>query len=390
MKVILMVFLMLAGSASVFSQQVSTAFSKASQSFDVKTLSLASATVSLGGDYSDAKINPAGIGTEGILNLSVDVDFFINTVRVEHQQYSLEGDYKFGKSAISFSTQLINSGEQVITTQPLPYQYKFQNKELFLKAGYAYSINEKLSLGMALNYLYSGEASGTSVSAELVEPVDTWSVDLGVQYQFSRKIEPGILKPSFGLALTNFGNGVNYYGGKSTSPLPIRLQAGAGFTFISNQKRSDRNIFELRVLQNVSNSLAQMERRETNSSFYLEAMNPFKALVKSWGNYEYFDGQKRVKSSLSEQISWHSGVEVKFVETFAVRWGLRKAGKYEEDRSYQSLGLGIDLFYMVLDYAFVFDKSDYRNFMEGGWWQLTGRIPLDGSRPDSILLDLFK
>jgi hypothetical protein len=382
MKVILMVFLMLKGSTSVFSQQVITGFSLSSQNVDTKSLSLGSATVSLEDGYGSMFINPAGIGKDGVFQVSPDFNSLRHPYAIAYNNYQLAGTYDLNKSKIGISIQGFRTGGQLKTIYfSERMNYKFRNTEV----AYSYELNSNLKIGASINHLFSGESGGTLISAQNVDPVHSWSFDLGLQYEFSREAEVGMLKPSFGLALTNFGKGVNYYGGSSTSPLPTRLQAGAGLTFISSQKRNDRNIFEIRVLQNVSNTLAQMERRETNSGFYLEAMNPLKALVKSWGNHDYFDGQNRIKSSLREQISWLSGAEVKFVETFAIRWGLRKAGKYEEDMSYQSLGLGIDLFYVVLDYAFVFDNPEYGDFLEGNHWQLTGRIPLDGSRPDSIL-----
>jgi hypothetical protein len=142
------------------------------------------------------------------------------------------------------------------------------------------------------------------------------------------------------------------------------------------------------VLQNASKIMARMDRKTSGSDTSFVAMNPFKALMKSWNNLEYFTGLGYTSVSAKDQLWWHSGIEVKFLETFSLRWGLEQAGKFEENLSYQSLGVGIDVFYVVLDYAFVLDNPD-SNFIEGGWWQLTGRIPLDGYRPKTILSEIF-
>ena len=390
MKVIVSVLLMLAGSTSLFAQLNITAFPMASRTFDVKSLSLGNAVVSLSGQYGDRQINPAGIGVEGVFQFSADYNRFTQPYRLTYDRYSFKGDYTFGNSAVSLSAQLFDSGGQItLLDNNESFQEKFNNEELFLKAGYAHSFNDNLSLGAALNYLYSGEAAGTTISAILVEPVHSWSVDLGMNYQFSRKITTGTIEPSFGMALTNFGKGGDYFGWDVSYPLPTKLQAGFGLAFTSSQKKYNRNVLEVRMMQNASKIMARLERRTSGGDTSFVAMNPFKALVKSWDGLEYFTGQGYKTISAKDQIWWHSGVEVKFLETFSLRWGLEQAGKFEEDLSYQSLGMGIDLFYVNLDYAFVFDNPNNNNFIEGDWWQLTGRIPLDGYRPKTILSEIF-
>ena len=396
MKVIISVLLMLVGSTSVLAQFANTAFPLSTQNFDVKSLSLGTATVSLGDGYGSMFVNPAGIGSDGVMQFSPDFNAFQHPYASAYKSYQLSGTYSSNKSMIGISTQGFRTGGQLKTIQYLEnMNYKFRNTELITKVAYSRQLENNLKLGAALNYLYSGEAAGTMISAQKVEPIHAWSLDLGLQYEFSRKFDIGTIKPSTGLALTNFGKGVNYFKGvdyynpDESYPLPTRLQAGVGLTFISSQKKNGHNFIEVRVLQNASKLMVRRESRVSDTDSYYVAMNPFKALVKSWGSYNYFDGRINRTINPKQQIWWHSGVEVKFVEALAVRWGLRKTGEFEEDMSYQSIGLGIDLFYVVLDYGVVFDNPEYGNFLEGSQWQLTGRIPLDGYQPKTILPEIF-
>ncbi|MEQ8523289.1 PorV/PorQ family protein [Gracilimonas sp.] len=392
MKVILSVFLMLAGSTSIIAQLNITAFPLPTQNFDVKSLSLGTATVSLSDGYGSIFVNPAGIGEDEVLKLSPDFNAFQHPYALDYKSYQLSGTYDVNKSTIGISIQGFRVGGQLVTTYYYEnMNYKFRNTELITKFAYARQFENNLKIGAALNYLYSGEAIGTMVSAQKVEPVYAWSMDLGLQHEFSMKYDFGTIKPSSGLALTNFGKGVNYFKGvdyynsERSSSLPTRLQAGVGFTFISLQKKNGYNFVELRVMQNASKLLVRRESRVNESGTYYVAMNPFKALASSWGSYNYYDGINNKVIEPEQQIWMHSGAEVKFMETVAIRWGLRKAGGFEADMSYQSLGFGLDLFYVVLDYAIVFDNPEYGNFLEGTQWQISGRIPLDGYRPDNIL-----
>lgn len=396
MKVILSVFLLVAGSTSIFAQLNITAFPLSTQKFDVKSLSLGTATVSLGDGYGSMFVNPAGMGENGVLQLSPDFNAFQHPYALAYKSYQLSGTYDVNKSRVGISIQGFKTGSQLVTTEYYENtDYKFQNTELITKVAFSHQLKNNIKLGAAVNYLYSGEAIGTMVSAQKVEPVHAWSVDLGMQYEISKKYGFGTIKPSSGLVLTNFGKGVNYFNGvdyynseRSTS-LPTRLQAGVGLTFISSEKKNGYNLVEVRVLQNASKLLVRRESKVNDSGTYHVAMNPFKALVNSWGSYEYYDGLSNRVIEPKQQIWWHSGAEVKFMEAVALRWGLRKTGEFEEEMSYQSLGFGVDLFYVVLDYAIVFDNPEYGNFLEGTQWQISGRIPLDGHRPDNILLKLF-
>ncbi len=59
---------------------------------------------------------------------------------------------------------------------------------------------------------------------------------------------------------------------------------------------------------------------------------------------------------------------------------------------FHTVGVGIDLYYLALDYAYISDNyadDNYGNYFNGSHWQLTGRIPLDGKTPDTILHHLF-
>lgn len=372
-----------------FAQLSLSAFPLASRNFDVKSLSLGNATVSLSGDDGNSQINPAGVGVDEVFQLSPDYSFFHQPNRLSYERFSLKGNYKLGQSAFSFSLENIDSGEQsTLMGYPTGFSYKFNNREVFVRAGYSYEFENNLRLGGSLNYLYGGEASGNEFTAIKTDAVNTWSIDLGLQYQFSRKIDDVLIQPNFGVALTNFGKPVSYFD-ENTSPMPTKLQTGLGVVLSSSSQVFQQNLFKVTLLQSASKILSRIEQKGSASNNRWEAMNPFKALVQAWSTYEYFDGQRTSSIKPQQQIWVQTGIDVEVLETFSIRWGYEHAGQAQQVLTYQSLGLGIDLFYVALDYAFVLRNADMMNYLQGHWWQLTGRIPLGRSTPNTLLHQLF-
>ncbi|WP_142455544.1 PorV/PorQ family protein [Gracilimonas mengyeensis] len=390
MKIIIVFLLMVFGcSRSSMAQLDRTAFPFSYLNTNVKSLSLGNATVSLN-TFGNEEINPAVIGEEGILQISPSWYNYVDYMEWKHR--GLKTNYRLGQSIFGFSFQRIAAGKQVETIHTslsFPFIHKIGNYDLDLSASYSHVFKNGLTIGVGVNYLYSSEASATTVSAEMVKPDDSWSVDLGANYQFPEaRFNDFALRPHLGVSLTDFGTPSDYIRSETEYPMPTTLRIGGGANIILNKKAYGRKVMEVSVLQNVSKILARIEIKSNENGLYADAMNPFKALIRSWGTYEYYDGYVRGKSDLSEQLWWHSGVELKLLEAIALRWGYQNAAKVEEPLSYRALGVGIDLYYLVFDYTHIKNDED-DNLLVGHHWQITGRIPLDGKRPDTILNVLF-
>ncbi len=390
MKYISAVLLMVLGwNTASFAQLDKAAFPFSYLSTSVKSLSLGNATVSLSGLYGDEQINPAITGEEGVLQVSPSWNNYSWPLKVIWKHRGLNANYRTGNSTFGLSLQRIEAGEQLtLALVNVPFIYKFNNYDMNVRANYSHSFQNGLTVGAGLNYLHSSEASGSSFPGQVIEAADNWSIDFGTNYQFSEiSFDRFSLQPHLGAALTDFGPPSHYFDSDSKQPMPITLRIGGGTNITLDKQLYGQQVVELKVMQNVSRILARMVEKPTENDVYYDAMNPFKALVKSWGTYEYGDFREK-KADFTEQIWWHSGVEATFLETFNIRWGYQKAGKVEEDLSYRALGAGIDLFYVVFDYTHI-KSTESENLFEGSHWQLTGRIPLDGYKPDCILNYLF-
>ena len=393
-SLIALLFVLFGVNNLVFAQLPITSFPFTSRNFDVQSLSLGSATVSLPDQNGNTRINPAGIGEKGVLQVSPNWSTLVVPQIDSFREYRMNVNYKFGNSAIAFRVQRMETGEhKPAFFYPTAFGQKFNSNDMFTSLSYSHSLKNNFRIGASLNYLYGGESTGSSISARKTEAVDTWSVDLGFQYEFSKRMDNLTLQPNFGMSLTNFGQPVEYFDPGTSDPLPTKLQAGVGMKLSSTNEVFDKKQFELTLLQNASKIMARTELKGTDSNLQFSAMNPFKALIRSWDNYIYFDGHNTITATPIEQIWWHSGVEIKWVETLSLRMGYEHAAKREERLSYWSVGAGLDLYYLVFDYAYLSDTyagDDYGDYFSGHHWQLTGRIPLNGNKPDTILNEFFK
>lgn len=388
---IALLFVLFGVNSLALAQMSITGFPITHESFNMKSLALGQATVSLSGKYGDENINPAGIGMEGNLQIRPNWNTYLHPLRLQLQNRGMSTNYSSGNSAIAFSVHRVETGES-ITSVGTYYSanFNYNTRDLYVIGTYAYNFQNGLRLGSSLNYMFSSQTTGSAISAQWREAVDTWSIDLGAQYQFSKiNLNSGSLKPTLGVALTDIGNPVSYTVSDYNNPLPMTLRAGVGIKFMAHKKTFGQHLAQFSILQNVSKVMVRNKLKSSENGVYYEAMNPLQALIQSWDDFDNYNGQKFETFKLIEQIWWHSGVEMKLLETFALRWGYQKAGKAEDDLSYYSLGLGLDLFYVNIDYTFI-DNKEKGNYLEGHHWQLTGRIPLDGNKPDTILHELFK
>jgi hypothetical protein len=262
-----------------------------------------------------------------------------------------------------------------------------------LKLSTAYIFDNGLRAGIGLSYLKSDIGDNQIYADREYIPATSFFVDLGVQYQkVYQKGEDWKLTPSFGTALTNFGQSVSYYDDEDTDPLPARLKIGTGLAVEYGEEIFGMK--SVRVLGSfaVSKLMVRQEKKaiENNgqSDTVYVAMNAFEALYRSWGTYTWYDGISYQEASLGEQLMFHSGIEVVFLETLALRFGYQKASEVNFPYTVQTGGFGIDLGYLAFDYTrFYYPKG--RLSEKGNTWNITARIPLGGNKPKSILNQFF-
>tara|TARA_R110000868_G_scaffold410693_6_gene699895 strand:+ start:18367 stop:19518 length:1152 start_codon:yes stop_codon:yes gene_type:complete len=359
-----------------------------------RSLALGNAVVSLSGKYGDYHINPAGVGLTNSIQVYGGRDY---PDGYGSGRTFLILNYGFKKSGFNLSLQKYQWEEQLtLVGSYKKLRGRFNSDEIFMNASYSYSFNPYLRAGIGINYIHTTQSSGSIYSQALTDDLKFFTVDLGFLYQGSSyKISMGSITPNAGFSISDFGKSQSYYSSGYGEPLPTTLRLGAGLTFESDKKVWNQHLIGSSVLFNTSKFTGRKELKGNEmDGYYYEAMPAFKALFNSWGTFEWNNGQQIKNYSLPEQIWLHSGIELTFLETFSLRFGRENAANEEEWLSYRSVGFGVDLYYISLDYTSIkLDSGEpnlYYNFYSGNHWQLTGRFPLKGKKPNTILTQILK
>lgn len=387
---LLVVFIL---SSTAVAQLRSTAFPFYRQTTNVKSLSLGNATVSLSDTYSDPKINPAGFG----MYKTVQLSWYSEEFYLGWKLSRISGNYRIDNSALAVSIQKYQAGEMYLIGYPPVVPFRLSDKELYLNAAFSHTFSNSLQAGFAINYASIGSASGTSIRPQKLNASRSIHVDLGIRYQMDNIYTKSLdIAPQFGFSLTNFGEPVEYLG-KNKDPLPATLRLGAGVKISTNKKLFERPLAEMTILQSASKILARKERVVTSTDTSYQAMGPLESLFNSWGSFEYFNGWRTVNVKPAEQIWFQTGIELGFLETIFIRFGHERADKTVDRISFNAIGAGLDFYYLAVDYGYVqmiddeyINYDPYESFLSKHHWQITGRIPLDGNRPETIIHHLFK
>lgn len=388
MKVILMVLLMLSSSTALFAQYRITAVNFILEPESIRSASLGNSLVAFEGYSGAHHLNPASLNHQNIPTLG----FIRNEQQVASQWtitwMSLYAGQTFGAMDIAVSYRSINSDP--------PNFNSTQNSEIneFLgNVTTSYSFGSGFRAGFGLNYIHSKHPENESINGQPIEPGKSWSADIGVQYQKERPLgENWSMTPMFGTSLTDFGGAVSYSDDNPGDPLPMKLRLGSGLKVESNKRIRGMSALGVNASLGFSKLMARKELKVTNNNGFADSsyvpMKPFKALFSSWDTYTWFDGMGENRATLREQIWTHVGLEFNFLETLSFRFGYQDGGKPNVTYDLTSFGIGLNLGYLQFDYI----QTAYtdRLYKEDSKWQLTGRIPLDGHRPNSILHELFK
>ncbi|RNC79594.1 MAG: hypothetical protein ED557_13800 [Balneola sp.] len=390
MKSLLTVFLLLCLSTFSYGQLGLTAFPFTIHNSNVRSLSLGNATVSLQGIDGDYHVNPAGIGVSNIVQVKGMYERF---GRGEHSIGLMGISYEVGRSSFGLSFRKLTQGGQILLEDRLRRIGRLAGEEHYISGVYNYRLSQGLRLGVGMNYMNANGSFSQAIATRL-DKVEGFSFDIGAVYENSFKLNNRhILRTSFGFSLTDFGAGLEYHTNRSTDPLPTILKIGTGLAYESNREWKGFNLFDVSLMTNVSKLLSRKELRISGSDTSFVALPPFRQLIESWEAYEFFNGQQNVSVGLKDQLWYHVGIEVTFLSALSLRFGFENAAEIEEDFSYRSFGLGIDLYYINFDYAYLhvieegaFNRGYYRH---GNHWSIRGRIPLNGKSERTLLELIF-
>ena len=251
----------------------------------------------------------------------------------------------------------------------------------------AYQLNRIVRVGAGLNLIKSqlggvmgdGPRRGTPRGLPLGTEFEatTVSLDLGVHARWQVDLQGATLTPMLGASLVGFGPTVSYSDSETADAqtMPLRLGAGAQLASAATW-RPGRPIWQASVYTGIRKELSGGEfSRNADGSQSFDPYGPFASLVKTWGAVER--GPNGGSVSATEQISRHLGLSVTGFGVFTLRYGQRFAPSPLTPEGYRAFGVGIDLYFVEVDYASTLSADD--SLEETTYIRITGRIPLNGS-----------
>ena len=379
-------------STSVFAQLFQTGYPAMALSSDVKTISLANANVAASGVLGDYHINPAGIGTDKTFELTpryqnYGIDAFL---------LSIDFNLKRGNSAISFSFKGNDNGAMYAMEYPQPQFVNWPGgSDAIFNTTYAYSFSNGLRLGAGINYYSLSYFSDSVLLFDNKNYYKGYTLDLGILYEKQIFEDSELsLDSGLGLSITDFGDSPGKVLNRYEFPVPTTLRLGGKVGLETIDKIYDLKIVQLDLMVGLSKIMVRTERAgNAENGFQLKTMPPFEALFKSWGTLKYFNRRDEKKAKTLQQIWVQSAVQMMFLETFSMRFGVENAAKAENFLDKITIGFGIDIYYLSIDYAWLYYSNGYSADVYspevGHHIQVTGRIPFDGYKPNSLLNKLF-
>ncbi|SMO94921.1 type IX secretion system outer membrane channel protein PorV [Gracilimonas mengyeensis] len=304
--------------------------------------------------------NPAGLAfqkggnqasithSNWLANFNVDDLFYDYLVG----RYYVEGIGTFG-AHITF----LNLGEQAETREDSPEIIsRFQSYEVAVGGSYGYEVSDNFAVGTSLRLIYSSLASGTTISAQKVNPGSSVAVDLSFLY----RTDPFDLggrnaRFSFGTNLANLGPGIQYTDNAQKDPLPTTLRFGWAFDI----DLDDEGINRLTIANDISKVMARTtpkytENPDGSTDTTRVAAGPIEALFKSWDSFtRNTGGGNMVEVGVLQQFMIGAGLEYWYNDQFALRSGYYYEDPNNGDREYITFGAGIRYNFIGVDFSYI-------------------------------------
>jgi hypothetical protein len=303
--------------------------------------------------------NPAGLAFQDETNqASITHSNWLANFNVSDLFYDqIVGKYYIeGIGTIGAHLTYLNMGEQVVTdeTGPEPIS-RFNSYELAFGASYGHKFSDNFAGGTSLRIIYSSLASGTSISAQKVNPGSSVAVDLSVLYRTDPFLVGGRdARFSFGTNLSNIGPGIQYTDNAQKDPLPTVLRFGWAFDL----DLDDEGINRITIANDISKIMARTKPvytadNEGNIDTSRVASGPIEALFDSWSSFKRFDGQNTIEVGLMQQFMIGAGLEYWYADQFALRSGYYFEDPQNGDREYITFGAGIRYNFLGVDFSYI-------------------------------------
>ncbi len=294
------------------------------------------------------KSQSVGISYTPYLSRLVDDIFLANityfTKNTERSAWGASLKY-FSLGDIQFNDLIANTIVQQGIERP---------NELTLDLSYGLRLNEKFSLAVAGRFIRSDLKLSSDVDAT---PASTLGVDIAAFYQgdpFDLGENKGRMR--YGVNISNIGPPLKYDEGGQKNFIPSNLRIGTGLDLIIDANNTLNFNLELNKLL-VPSPIAIIENGELQG--YQQPDIPFLK-----GIFESFNDAPGGLTEELKEITWATGIEYVFQDSFALRTGYFNESLEKGSRRFLTLGAGFRLDFATIDISYLFSTSKIRNPLE--------------------------
>ena len=226
--------------------------------------------------------------------------------------------------------------------------------ELTLDISYGLKLNEKFSLAVAGRFIRSDLKLSSDVDAT---PASTLGVDIATFYKgdvFDLGDNKGRMR--YGMNISNIGPRLKYDEGGQKNYIPTNLRIGTGLDLIIDANNTLNFNLEFNKLL-VPTPVAVIENGEIQGY-----QQPDITFLK--GIFESFNDAPGGFSEELKEITWATGIEYVFQDSFALRTGYFNESLEKGSRRFLTLGAGFRLDFANIDISYLFSTSKIRNPLE--------------------------
>lgn len=350
--------LLLSGATAAHAQQesntITTAVPFLTISPDSRSAALGDAGVALSPDANSAYHNVGKLGFQtNPYGLSASYSPWLRSVTDDMSISSISGYKKFGqRSALGAAITYFDLGQIDFRSATNLPDGTFNPKEYSFAVSYGQQLSQYFGIGATARYIRSN-LTGSQIQDS--RPGNAIAVDLGAYYTRDVSIGTADYNLSFGAAVSNIGNKINYTKADQADFLPTNLKIGAAIT----RELDAYNKFTLTVDAN---------KLLVPTPYYIDGAQPNDPAVVAKNNEiankgivsgifgSFNDAPGGFKEELRE-INLSAGAEYWYNDLLAARVGYFYENPKKGDRQYLCLGLGLRYQVFGADAAYLVPNS---------------------------------
>lgn len=265
----------------------------------------------------------------------------------------LAGYYRIGDyGALSGSLRYFSLGDVYTDAAGEDESTIVKPYEMALDVAYSRMLSEHFSLGVGLRWIYSDLRYDYSEDSK---PASAFAADIAMYYNNYMMLGSRECQLGLGLAATNIGSKISYYGDEESQFIPANLRLGASLMI----PLDEYNRFSIAADANkllVPTVPVQMVD-ESNSDYQDRVRREYSDMSSIKGIFTSFsDAPGGFKEEL-EEIQWSVGAEYIYHDQFSLRAGYHHEAESKGNRKYFTVGGGFRMNVFSLDVGYVISTA---------------------------------